>query len=246
MNWITHGTRTLKAVDQTAKQFSKALDKPIEELYDKAEELTLNQVERAMRMAIKLQKMYDRIAIEEGIRKPKEELLKQTFFISMRPDTSVININEYLVLIHKFLERNIFETFTLAIEQKGETPADYGKGFHAHILCKVTCRSKGELLRCTQSTFKSCTSANCIEVRLVKTKQDYDNALAYIEHHESKDGHKEKTKDHDKAWRQLIGLKDLYTEDDFDEIITSSIKSGELVKHLPSGDAGGPIVLNMG
>ena len=36
----------------------------------------------------------------------------------------------------------------------------------------MTYRSKGEVLRNTQSTFKKCTANNCIDVSVVKTKQD--------------------------------------------------------------------------
>lgn len=86
-------------------------------------------------------------------------------------------------------------------------------------------RSKTEVLRDTVSTFKCCTSANCIQVDILKTKNDLENTVKYLTEYTSDDNHKIVTQPHDAAWREMWGLQHTYTEQDVMDKRLPSIKS---------------------
>lgn len=138
------------------------------------------------------------------------EKLQRTYFITIRPDEKSISFANFYTLIINFVKRSCFDYWELSFEQKGTTPETLGSGFHTHILARMRQRSKGEVLRNTISTFKNCTSANCIQVDVVKTQKDYDNCKNYFTKYESDDGHKIETKDWDTQWRENLGLKSTY------------------------------------
>lgn len=141
-----------------------------------------------------------------------DEKITKTYFITIRPDTTKITFPQFYEMVSKFVQRNCFEWFELTFEQKSVDPNNLGAGFHTHILAKMTQRSKGEVLRDTQSTFKSCTAENCIQVDPVKTTKDLENTRKYIVEYIAKDGHKEVTQEADKLWRTKLNLRSLYTD----------------------------------
>lgn len=140
------------------------------------------------------------------------EKIKQTYFITIRPNEQDTNFDEFFDLVNKFISRKCFRNFELVFEQKGTTPEEYGKGFHCHILANMSQRSKTEVLRDTQSTFKHVASANCIQVDIVKSNDDIQRINGYMREWKSDDDHKIVTKNADIAWRQQLGLLALYTE----------------------------------
>lgn len=159
-------------------------------------------------LGIELMMEFKQIALEKGL---YGEKIKQTYFITIRPNEQDIQFQGFYDHVHKFISRKCFKQFELVFEQKATEPP-YGKGFHCHILAQMSQRSKGEVLRDVQSTFKHCASANCIQVDIVKTNDDLTRIRGYMLEWKSDDEHKEVTKQADIAWREQLGLLPVYTE----------------------------------
>lgn len=155
--------------------------------------------------------------------------LKQTYFITVRPDTKKITFKNFMILCNKYFTRKCFNTFLYSYEQKGTSPETLGEGFHIHIIAEMTFKSKGEALRATQSTFKQCTASNCVDVSLVKTQKDYENINGYLLNYESKDGHKETTKEWDTLWRQKNNLQDIYNNEFGSLPVSSPVLAGKIL-----------------
>lgn len=218
MNFYTAAVKLQKAINRTAAM-NELVGLSTEEAREKAKEMELKTFRANISLGIDMMLIYKEVAIEKGLIKP-DDRIKNTYFITIRPDDRIIDIHDFYALVEKFVTRKFFKSFTLTFEQKGTTVEDYGKGFHAHIIAEIvpgTKRSKSEVLRDTQSTFKCCTSANCIEVVPLKTQKDYDNCESYMIEYTSDDGHKEITKEHDPIWRETLGIKPFYKEDDVDQ-----------------------------
>ena len=166
MNTITTAWRLRDQIAKTAINL-KTADPSIttEEAYEKAEELSLIELKDVLRLKNKI----DDLMFET------KGNLKQTYFITIRPDTKKIKFRDFVDLCNNFFYRRCFNTYLYSYEQKGTSIETLGEGFHIHIIAEMTYRSKGEVLRNTQSTFKKCTANNCIDVSVVKTKQDFED-----------------------------------------------------------------------
>lgn len=175
------------------------------------------ELELDMRMGLLMQDRFTAVKksmIEEGLlpNSVKAEKITKMYFITVRPNESKTTFKRFFELVGQFVGRECFEHFTLAFEQKGLTPETLGSGYHVHILAKMHQASKGQVLRDTISTFKRCTSENCIQVDKVKTKIDADRIMGYIRDHLAQDGHKILTEAQDALWRQREGIEALYIE----------------------------------
>lgn len=134
---------------------------------------------------------------------------KQNYFITIRPDTSKVQFIDFYNDVKKFTDRKCFNAFKLSFEQKGVTTENIGSGFHVHIVASMKQRSKGEVLRDTQSAFKGYTAANCIEVLTTRNPDELvDN---YLVNYISEDGHKAPTKEMDALWRKNLNIDALYS-----------------------------------
>ena len=140
------------------------------------------------------------------------EKLTRTYFITIRPDVNKIQFKDFFIDCCTYLQRECFEHFICTFEQKGTCQETLGQGFHIHILAKMTQRSKGEVLRDTKPTFIQYTAENCIQVDIVKNKENSERVLGYIRDYKAKDGHKKITADADQLWRSQLGLQNLYTD----------------------------------
>lgn len=136
---------------------------------------------------------------------------KNWLFITIRPDESKLTFYEFSSLVNKFVNRKCIKTFTLSYEQKGISSEALGNGFHCHIVCDTTWRSKGEALRDTLSTFKKICAPNCIQID--KTNNPDNIIEKYLIEYESKDEHKHSTKEWDTIWREQNGIQELYTDE---------------------------------
>lgn len=127
------------------------------------------------------------------------------YFVTIRPKPGIC-FAELYTLVYKFVNRAFMKEYTLTFEQKDELGS--GKGFHCHIVCNTSHRSKGEALRDTKSTFNKIAAENCIDVKTTKNPKDIvDN---YMIAYKSDDDHKIKTKDGDAIWRSKMKLSDIY------------------------------------
>lgn len=176
--------------------------------YTAQKEVAMQEFRANAELGIELMLEFKSIAQAKGL---YSDNLQRTYFLTIRPNTSDITFADFFALVSKFLQRKCFKTYTVSFEQKGTTEETYGHGFHVHIVAEMVQRSKTEVLRDTVSTFKSCTAANCIQVDLLRTESDKTNTLKYITEYTSDDDHKIVTKEHDALWRTIIGIADIYT-----------------------------------
>jgi len=211
MNFYTVAAKLNRAIDKRVQTIAPIWENPTEEQLSNARDLAtrleMNDFERNTRLGIRLMKRFKEIAHEEGL---YTEKLKQTYFITIRPNPRDVRFNDFYQKIAAFIERKCFLKFELAFEQKGVSDETLGDGFHCHIIANLTQRSKGEVLRDVCSTFKDMASANCIQVDILKTPDDLKRCESYIHDHHSEDGHKITTKEWDEKWREREGLSPIY------------------------------------
>lgn len=127
------------------------------------------------------------------------------YFITVRPRPGV-EWKDFYILTYKFVNRAFMLEYKLSFEQKSNE--GNGEGFHVHIVCNTKHRSKGEILRDTQSTFAKVCDNNCVDVKPTRNPEDIVNN--YLLEYKSDDDHKAGTQQGDQIWRAQMGLKDLY------------------------------------
>jgi len=156
---------------------------------------------------------------------------KQWLFITIRPDESKLTFFEFTALVNKFVNRKTIKEYTLSYEQKGTSDDTLGTGFHCHIICETSWRSKGEALRDTLSTFKNVCAPNCIQID--KTNNPDDIIEKYLVEYKSTDEHKSCTKAWDDSWRKNNGIQSIYYTGENVEVqvpCLSSPKTGVLIE----------------
>lgn len=221
MNFYTLAARQLKAIDkalQPGRGCNQYLHEQLttgkitqEEAYAAASDYEDKKFERIARKSVQMMLTYKRIMEEEGAITPGQGIgARQTFFITIRPDTTKTKFHDFYNLVRNYIERKMFINYKLSFEQKGTCEEDLGKGFHVHIVAETTCRSKGEVLRNTISTFGKCTAANCIQVDVCKNPEE--TVQKYLIDYESKDNHKIETKEWDARWRANECLDNIYSQ----------------------------------
>lgn len=216
---VSKASQINRRVEKEVKSFAKTCEgkfteehcKILEEKW-KATKLKgeINRYRDDIMMALELKTMLQQMEEETG-----EQLLfmpqgqKQSYFITVRPDTTKVKFTDFYNDVRKFVERKCFIAYKLSFEQKGTTTENLGEGFHVHIVAEMRQRSKGEVLRDTQNTFKGYTAGNCIEV--LTTKNPAELVENYLVNYQSDDGHKAPTKEGDAAWRARENLQNLYS-----------------------------------
>lgn len=182
-----------------------ALGTSLTEAYDKGYELAITTSRNEFREIIAIATL-----LHEDYKEVSQLSPINYYFITIRPDEKLIDFDSFYTLVKKFINRACFIDYTLSFEQKGITDETLGVGFHCHIVANMTQRSRKEALRDTQSTFKSCTAPNCIDVKTTRNpKELVEN---YMIAYESDDGHKIVTKTWDEKWRESKGLQNTYEE----------------------------------
>jgi len=206
MQFATLGFRMKKEISKHMKMLEDLGSTPAEarEIAELSARLDLKEAFRYAKMA---EEVYKEI---NGDTKP-DNTDHQNFFITVRPNETVIKFEDFKNKVMTFLKRKMFVSYTMSLEQKGTSEDDLGKGFHCHIVAHVTCRSKGEVLRNTISTFKDCTVANCIKVIVANNPKGIIDK--YLIEYASDDNHKIVTKEWDVLWREREGLLPLYVSE---------------------------------
>lgn len=148
---------------------------------------------------------------------------RQHYFITVRPDERKCDFNDFVKIVHKYVQRKTVLSFKLSFEQKGTTVDNLGTGFHVHMVVHANWRSKGECLRDTQSSFAKVAAHNCVNVQTTKNPDDVVNK--YLIAYDSDDGHKSCTKELDELWRDRIGIKHII--DNVEDIRIPPIKFGQ-------------------
>ena len=217
MNFYTLAARFNKDLDKKKLEIDRRINIDNPGMYEPgAEAIEIKNAERTMQLEFKnnclrgLQLMEKFREIQEEFN-GNESKIKRTFFITIRPNEKLINFEDFYKLCEKYCNYACFEKIiNISFEQKGIISDDLGKGFHVHLVAKMTFRSKGECLRHLQSAFKICTAPNCINVQICASQKEIDNAINYSRDYISADGHKTITKDIDVLWREKMKLKDFY------------------------------------
>lgn len=210
MNFYTLASKLNKKIkkEYLERSITSGIDEYNPELYNNVFDANMNEFEQNCRLGIQLMMKFKEIAKDEGLL--ASDNIKQTYFITIRPDTSSIKFIDFYNKVSEYVNRKCFIECKCSFEQKGTNEQSLGEGFHVHIIAKMRQRSKGEVLRDTQRTFKQSTSANCIQVDLLKTTEDLNKTTSYLVEYTSDDGHKIPTKEWDQAWRNKLGLQDFY------------------------------------
>lgn len=180
-----------------------------EEALERAKHEAMVEFEMNCKLGIELMVKFKELASDKGLYKDR---IKQWYFITIRPDTKAININAFMDKVMTFVNRKCFIAYEASFEQKGTTDDTLGDGFHVHMIANMSQRSKGEVLRDTISSFKDCTSANCIQVDILKSIDDLKRVREYYTEYESDDGHKILTQESDKLWRERLGIAPIYSK----------------------------------
>jgi len=136
----------------------------------------------------------------------------QSYLITIRPIEG-IDVNVFKDKITSLVSRKCFIDGCYSFEQKGTNEDTLGQGLHCHIVCRMTQKSKQNVLRDITSSFNSwikegLISDNNIDVRT--THNPAEVVQNYLIDYRSDDGHKELTRECDTTWRTLTGLAPLY------------------------------------
>lgn len=197
MNFYTLAAKMNKKIDKDFETLSAVNPDLKRSMF---EDMAIHEYKKNCRLGIKLMQEFQELVRET----------KQRFFVTVRPDTKKINFDNFYILSKKFLERSCVLESKVSFEQKGTNELALSEGFHMHMILNMTQRSKGEVLRDVQSTFKSCTAPNCIDVQVIKSQIDMARCVGYIENYESNDEHKIVTKEWDTLWRSKNNIKTIY------------------------------------
>lgn len=143
--------------------------------------------------------------------------VRQSYFITFRPDCNKCSFNEFACKVEEFLKRKCFIHYTYSYEQKGTSEETLGIGFHCHIVAEMKQRSKTEVIRDIMSSWKKWIdegkiASNCIQVDITKNPDEL--VKTYMIEYTSDDGHKEVTKEWDDKWRTRIGMPHILSKKD--------------------------------
>lgn len=200
-----------KAAQKYAVQRSAAGDITVTEAYNERFDSECESVLRQIRLMKRMKEVIqDEFA--ELLDVPKKE--KQSYMITIRPDDTKVDLIDFTQKIFSLTSRKCFIEGKYSFEQKGTCVDDIGKGFHVHIVARMSQSSKGQVLRDVTSTFKDwiekgLITTNNIDVRTTKNPEELVNT--YLVEYKSDDGHKEVTQSWDELWRTGNSLKRLYT-----------------------------------
>lgn len=201
--------------DKAAQKYASSMEQTgtmtYKEAFDQCFEL---ECKSALRQIKLMKRMKDAIQDEfaELLEMPKKE--KQSYMITIRPDDTKVDIIDFIQRVNAIVSRKCFIEGKYSYEQKGTSVEDHGKGFHVHIVARMTQASKGQVLRDMTSSLKDWIEAgfitpNNIDVRTTKNPDEL--IQNYLIEYKSDDDHKEVTQAMDELWRTGNSLKRIYT-----------------------------------
>lgn len=152
----------------------------------------------------------------------------QTYFITIRPDTTKVTFDDFYKIIQKYTERACIKHFKLSFEQKSTDLENLGDGFHVHIVAHHTCKSKGEVARTLTGKYNDelpqgkqykegafskwlnngWLSAGCVDVVVCKNPDQHFQR--YCVEYKCDQHDKQCTKEADAKWRQLNNIESFY------------------------------------
>jgi len=132
-------------------------------------------------------------------------------FITINPKPDV-SLGDFREKVEKFCERNMFTEYRYVLEQRSETEADMGKGFHAHILLKRNLDYKPYKIGVnTKNTFKTLAKVDNPQILNIQHigadfAKDKDEYMTGVKTGENKD----KKQAIDVLWRKENNIESVY------------------------------------
>lgn len=132
--------------------------------------------------------------------------------ISIRPRDDFTDWPRFRAAIEHFVTSSLFSATVWSFEQKGETDADLGKGFHAHIVARPQPgRYNSHILRGLRQAGilgEMCGDAGChIDTAKTPAQLIQGYLLDYVA---PADDHKDATREWDMRWRARENLLQIY------------------------------------
>lgn len=140
----------------------------------------------------------------------KHKKLEQIAWVTINPDETKCSLLRFVGAMEKFTSRSCCIDPVYTYEQRGETEAELGKGFHSHLLfTKDSKVSPSEYKRNLESTFKDCVG-NSKHIWIQYFPKSYhSDKLLYLQG-KKWDEEKDVKIDMDILWRDLQDMKSIY------------------------------------
>jgi len=135
------------------------------------------------------------------------------YFITVNPKPDT-DINIFIKLLGNFTKRKPVQNFIYTIEQRGETEAECGKGFHSHILLSWDSAMSKKVRQYAGETFKRIIGSNnnnIININRIP-KEFWEDKVDYMSG-KKWDIEKETKLKYDKIFRKKNNLFLLYKKD---------------------------------
>lgn len=219
MNVLCIGHRIRKSIETRLAQIP--LDEPdYDTVYQLSKKRFLEDELRLVRKDIEYAKLVREILETEGMISHSREarsLPDKWCLITIRPDETP-NIRNFHDALRCGLAKSLFLDYMYAFEQKGESPEDMGKGFHVHILAKVTESTRVQNIttalqgkRTPLSKYNFVLQVGNGRNKFIPDQTGYDRAMNYIRGDKHNDA-KKAACDIDIIWRRANNLEPLYTK----------------------------------
>lgn len=158
---------------------------------------------------LELRKTRRNAEIAKEVQAITKDVLKgaEQVFLTVRPDTTKIDLRNFMMKMFDFLNKPWVTDYTLSFEQKGTSADTLGQGFHAHVFI-TTDKYASTVGQLAQQCFKASTAPNCIDY--AKAFDGEQGVQKYLVDYDSKDGHKAETKEWDAQWRAQENIRPLY------------------------------------
>jgi len=89
----------------------------------------------------------------------KIELKKEWYFLTVNPRPD-ITLTEFMKTIEKALKKRWINYYIMVIEQRGESEAELGKGFHTHIIFNKGIKHCKVIIEMSNTFKKMCDTSN--------------------------------------------------------------------------------------
>jgi len=159
-------------------------------------------------------KAYDRIYQERYAHLKKQEEIKENskyVFITINPNMH-ISLLEFINKINKLMSKKWIQNYLYVYEQRGETEADLGKGFHFHaIIEKPKTKKYSEMIRELSNSANSLCDTSNFHFFNIKSisEEECHRKIQYITGRKADDA-KHLKQDMDIVWRQNNNIKSFY------------------------------------
>nr|UTM74972.1 replication-associated protein [Tick-associated circular DNA virus] len=155
-------------------------------------------------------------------RMSNNELKGQNYWITINPKPDA-DLKVFMKLLENFVKRKPVLNYQYNIEQRGETEADVGKGFHSHLLITWAKNQNKYIRQFCNTTFKRVVgypNENVINIRRI-TDDIYNDKVAYLRG-DKWDAEKDTKIKYDLIFRNKNNILDIYKHGSLQEDIQTT------------------------